>query len=912
MLPSFAEVFQELTGHRPREYQERLAHRLVDGDLPSLLDVPTGMGKTQAVLVGWLYALARDASAARRERRSRQVALRLHVVVDRRVVVDDTYEAARRVQDVLSTAVDGPLAQLASSLRQALDLGAGEVLSVRRLRGGLLEEDAVTEHTRNPVQPTFVVGTLDMTCSRLLFRGYGLSAARRPVDAALTGLDSWWVLDEAHLSAQARCTLELLASQEQLLESRFGQAVPPLRVMAMTATTATTGAQSGALRLSWPQEEAADPSLAARRQAREGLPLQVQVVPKARARDRVRQVAAGLLQELSPGGSLAVYCNTVASAKQVFASLEKTARGTDVSCFLFVGGMPARLGTQSLKALDPYRTGVAQRAQAQPVAVVTTSTLEVGADLDFTHLVTESCGAGAMVQRLGRVNRVGARTDGSVTVVASDADDPVHGSTAQAVAGLLTAAQTLGEAVRLIQESADQDALWPPQQVPVQIPPTVLRAYVRTCGSRNDPPVGPWIRELADSRAEGVVVVREQLAELARNAPQALVEYLGERPPDRAAEGWSLPMAALREVLSVALKHGPVALIAPDGGSPQVLEDRSALTALVPGAVVVIDAACAQKALGVPGADQDWSGCRVLLGADLEKADKALAEAVAGQQAVPAPRRRQRHRRRLPALLVDLGGEQTGHQDPTTFLEEAVEDLQVPAGWLLEAQVLAPLSAHPCLLLELAPPVEERAGRQVGLDRHGQAVGDLAGRWARALGLPGPVAADLRLAGLWHDEGKRSSQAFQLALTAEEGPDGSLRPGAQPGTALAKSRLPSRLWRRAASLCGVPPGWRHEAASAELFDRGQESGQHQAHDVELVRHLILSHHGAYRGPGPVMGAHQDRSPYQDPQAPQWAQAMSAFWQLNDRYGPYTLALAETVLRLADWEVSRREQDHEPE
>ncbi|WP_244963322.1 type I-G CRISPR-associated helicase/endonuclease Cas3g [Actinomyces trachealis] len=910
MLPSFAEVFQVLTGHRPREYQERLARRLAVGDLPGVMDVPTGMGKTQAVLVGWLYALAQDASAAQQEGRSRQVALRLHVVVDRRVVVDDTYECARRVQAALSTAVEGPLVQLISSLRQALDLSTGDVLAVRRLRGGLLEEDAVTEHTRNPAQPTFVVGTLDMTCSRLLFRGYGLSAARRPVDAALTGLDSWWVLDEAHLSTQARSTLELLASQEQLLESRFGQAVPPLRVMAMTATT--TGQEPGALRLNWPQEEAADPALAARRRAREGLPLQVVTVPKARAKDRVRQVAVGLLPDLSQGESLVIYCNTVTLAKQVFASLEKAAEGTDVSCFLFVGGMPARLGLQSLKALDPYRTGAEQRAQAQPVAVVTTSTLEVGADLDFTHLVTESCGASAMVQRLGRVNRVGARTDGSVIVVASDAVDPVYGSTAQAVAELLATAQTLGEAVLLIQQAADQDALWPPQQVPVQIPPTVLRAYVRTCGSRNDLPVGPWIRELADSRAEGVVVVREQLAELARKAPQALIQYLEKRPPDRAAEGWSLPMAALREVVSAALKDGPVVLIAPDSDSPQILEDRSALAALAPGAVMVIDAACARKALGVPGAEQDWSGCRVLLGKDLAEIDKALAQALAGQQAVPGVRRWRRHRRRLPALLVDLEGEQTGHQDPTAFLEEVVEDLQVPTGWVLEFQVLGSLSTHPCLLLELAPPVEEREGRQVQLDSHGQAVGDLAGRWARALGLPGPVVADLRLAGVLHDSGKRCSEAFQLALTAEEGLDGSLRPGAQPGTALAKSRLPSRLWRRAASLCGVPPGWRHEAASAELFDQGQESGQHQAHDVALVRHLILSHHGAYRGPGPVMGAHRDRPPYQDPQAPQWAQAMSAFWQLNDRYGPYTLALAETVLRLADWEVSRREQEYEPE
>ena len=116
-----------------------------------------------------------------------------------------------------------------------LDLAPDEpVLEVRRLRGGLPCD--LTEHTRNPARPAIVLGTLDMTCSRLLFRGYQLSPRRRSIDAALTGLDSWWVLDEAHLSTQTRTTLETLQTRESALEDRFGGAVPGLRVMAMSAT----------------------------------------------------------------------------------------------------------------------------------------------------------------------------------------------------------------------------------------------------------------------------------------------------------------------------------------------------------------------------------------------------------------------------------------------------------------------------------------------------------------------------------------------------------------------------------------------------------------------------------------------------------------------------------------------------
>ena len=58
MLPDFPAVFRAATGHEPRAYQERLAARLAVGDVPPILDVPTGMGKTLAVLLAWLYARA--------------------------------------------------------------------------------------------------------------------------------------------------------------------------------------------------------------------------------------------------------------------------------------------------------------------------------------------------------------------------------------------------------------------------------------------------------------------------------------------------------------------------------------------------------------------------------------------------------------------------------------------------------------------------------------------------------------------------------------------------------------------------------------------------------------------------------------------------------------------------------------
>ena len=199
MRPSFDTVFRELTGHAPREYQVRLARRLLEGRPPTVIEVPTGMGKTLAVMPAWLYALAADLEQVREQGGTRRIWLRLHLVVDRRAVVDTAFTAAGHLRDGLASPTSPAVSWLAGALRTGVGPSRSP-LEVLRLRGGLEDRP---EHTRFPACPTIVLGTLDMTVSRLLFRGYQLSARRRSIDAALTGTDSLWVLDEAHLSTQA-------------------------------------------------------------------------------------------------------------------------------------------------------------------------------------------------------------------------------------------------------------------------------------------------------------------------------------------------------------------------------------------------------------------------------------------------------------------------------------------------------------------------------------------------------------------------------------------------------------------------------------------------------------------------------------------------------------------------------------
>lgn len=123
-LEDFREFFKEVTSYYPYPWQERLLQRVVQGDWPSVVAVPTGAGKTMALLVA-VFRMALDPFRAHR---------RVVYVVNRRLVVDQAHELALGLKASLKDALgkDTPLGRVASALAE---LGGGEPLEVVRLRG---------------------------------------------------------------------------------------------------------------------------------------------------------------------------------------------------------------------------------------------------------------------------------------------------------------------------------------------------------------------------------------------------------------------------------------------------------------------------------------------------------------------------------------------------------------------------------------------------------------------------------------------------------------------------------------------------------------------------------------------------------------------------------------------------------
>lgn len=194
--PSF---FRSVTGMSPYPYQVRLGEH----DWPDLLDIPTGLGKTAAVVVSWLWKLSTGSDQATR---------RLVYCLPMRVLVDQTADAARRWID---------------AARPTLEAAGCAVPTVAVLRGG----DVDDEWDANPDRPCLIVGTQDLLLSRALNRGYAMSRYRWPIHFAWLHNDATWVFDETQLMGVGVET----GSQLQAFRDRLGTAAPS-RSLWMSAT----------------------------------------------------------------------------------------------------------------------------------------------------------------------------------------------------------------------------------------------------------------------------------------------------------------------------------------------------------------------------------------------------------------------------------------------------------------------------------------------------------------------------------------------------------------------------------------------------------------------------------------------------------------------------------------------------
>ena len=440
---TFEQLFKAATGHAPYDYQQRLAGG--DAGRPcesQLINVPTGLGKTAAVVLAWLWnrlapsinpqpSTLRSSATEDGSTINQLWPRRLVYCLPMRTLVEQTrdnvaewlvrlayaatpaHESVAKAVARLSKEAQGRLKQDDTKLRRytrELDAARNDLLwlvehSPVVLMGGEELEQAKPEWDLYPERPCILIGTQDMLLSRALNRGYGMSRYRWPMHFALLNNDALWVLDETQLMGVGFET----SAQLDGFRYKAGDSVVG------TCPTWWMSATLDAQRLAtvdhpepdkgWPairleladrqQSEVRDRLHARKPIAQAPIKLNTET-NKAYARD-----LAALVKEKHLQGTLTlVVVNTVARAREVFAALRKLGIDENRLALVHSRFRAADRATQQAKLL----------AEGDRI-VVATQAVEAGVDVSARLLVTELAPWSSLVQRFGRCNRRGEFPD---------------------------------------------------------------------------------------------------------------------------------------------------------------------------------------------------------------------------------------------------------------------------------------------------------------------------------------------------------------------------------------------------------------------------------------------------------------------------------------------------------------------
>lgn len=903
----FEQFFREVKGFEPFGWQVQLAEMLRSGEVPDRIDVPTGLGKT-AVIVPWVYALAEELE--RENGRRPELPLRLFYVVDRRLIVDSTYDFAKRLAEGLSEAEgDGSVSgRVARALRRFAGSFAGEPavpLEVVRMRGGTTWD---WRWVCTPHQPAIVVCTVDQFGSRLLFRGYGVRPRILPMNAALCGSDGWLVIDEAHIAEPVRRTVEAVT---ELQRASSSMPLRGLRVTLMSATQRSGVADGKVLKFDAATETVGDSPAAqvARRRLGVGKPAELRELEvKKKGAGRFRELGEKLgklaVDEFSTkAGRFAVVCNTVQAARAAFETVESGwSKGMEDGPLLLTGRV-REFERDWIVAKAVERFGTEARAIGAadtPEILAATQTVEVGADLDFDAVVTECAPLTSLVQRFGRVHRMGEEYSSSSLVVycpQAHEQDPVYGGATSATWGLLQQVAKNGQVdfsqkgVKTLREQAGPEVDTPTPDVPVLLGAHVERWARTSPAPLADQPVDPFLHGFEQGGTPTVSVAWRAIPPEA-DSPEAWARWL-DMTPLREWETVAVPLGELRAFLqgkAPASVSSDVELGYEEEASDQRTDGvslaRAALLGegdeplrLVNSADEVRPNATVVIASSEGGYDRwGWTGQReenprpVPDVADLapsrrrrsvrvapsiaashepdaqEAIDEAWAEFSEENLEETLPRVLERFAELVNGPLGELYREAAAGLREKTW-QAILPERDDEGGWTLTEK------GRPVVrLVELAAGTDVAAdqsdedeistsltgGQGATLLEHGERVGKLAREFAERLGLAPELARAVELAGRWHDLGKADPR-FQVSLY------GGDRLAAVTGKLLAKSGLDPRdpAARQAHRLSGLPRRFRHEAVSGRLVRQLAALRPDLLADVdlELVHHLVVAHHG---------------------------------------------------------------------
>lgn len=969
----FRAFMQGVHGFEPFPWQNRLLETVLgEGRWPADIALPTASGKTACIDIA-VFALAMGQAHAPR---------RVFFVVDRRVVVDEAYEHATK----LVAALKDPPNEVVRRVREHLLKSAGadrfgedllSPLEAFQLRGGIYRDNG---WAKNPTQPLVVCSTVDQLGSRLFFRGYGVSRAASVYHAGLVGNDILVIVDEAHCSEPFRQTLDWVKSFRGQAEKTVGR---PFQLTTMTATPSTNGSL-----FQLDEQDHRDPTLGPRLSAAK--PSRLEFAEKVKGKRWHEQLAQFLvdeavkLQRSGPLDTVAILVNRVATARSADRRLREAGKQT-----LLLTGRMRELDREDLYrehrariAANPHRV----KGEADPLFVVATQCIEVGANLDFDGLVTECASLDALRQRFGRLNRLGVSASAPGVVVAGpqhvEAKEPdaIYGEALTNTWNWLRSVAVDGVVdfgVHSLDKLAKPEGLSKAASDAPTLMPSHLDCLVQT-NPRPAPDVDPsvFLRGSEAGLPEVRFVYREDLSELNVDEEQfkALFTATLSLVPPAVAETFPVPLHVAKNWLAKRAEpdmtsdieegetaedsfpdlHGPRALVwrgpdDPTTGYVALQRPRSggAEAYLRPGDTVVVtkdqesrlreladipesvpldrgdEAQQRTRRRGVlrirPG--RNLAGISAEVWSEFYAAFEATEVELLDPENVAAAINTLRSQladdswlaRVLDAAWMPSSKAQPGKPFAKVQAQlngaEVIDKLERSpdgSGWVLVCKLGA--SEGPLDDFTHEDDSSNEGYREVALVEHCNNVANTAAGWALLASLAPELVSDLHLAGRLHDLGKADSR-FQAWL---RGGSVSLSDNLLAKSPRFQTKAQRDLARRWA---GYPKGKRHEFLSATLSESRPDLLR-QAHDPDLVLHLVAVHHGQARPladtvpEGKTVG--QVNLDYLGVELEGTAESalpslqsghLDRFWRCVRRYGWWGLAYLESLIVCADHRCS---------
>jgi CRISPR-associated endonuclease/helicase Cas3 len=377
--------FQSATGNTPYDYQSRLAGSDSGTACRSqLINIPTGLGKTAAVVLAWLWN--------RVQLQNPKWPRRLVYCLPMRTLVEQTRDNVR------------------GWLKKTGDLEWNNVgphngkVGVHILMGG---EDA-GEWDIHPEENAILIGTQDMLLSRALNRGYGMSRYRWPMHFGLLNNDALWVFDEVQLMGAGLPTTAQLTA----FRARLGNG-SPTHSWWMSATS----------ELDWLRTVDFNPATLPEAIKLDGPDLNADPVKKIRLAQKtvarcdatgkdIKAITAEILKTIKDRDGLTlIVVNTVKQARSLHAEINKQRKDADEN------ERPILLHSQFRPEDRAKQLKKVTGAEGKRRLVISTQIVEAGVDISAATLFTEVAPWSSLVQRFGRCNRRGTEPDARIFLI---------------------------------------------------------------------------------------------------------------------------------------------------------------------------------------------------------------------------------------------------------------------------------------------------------------------------------------------------------------------------------------------------------------------------------------------------------------------------------------------------------------